>query len=276
MPELDWQRYLERRALARVAPLPALLATLRVLLRRAPRLLRAALPAYLAAALWLLLRDTTAQFAFGPSAGFVAPLLVLAVDAIVLWLFVAYATAVARGLLTAVPLRALPQADRGERRTALVSLLIGLLALLTGWLLPVPLSQWSPVLFLYGLAGLDEFLGWTLAAALPGCLLLALLAPLLPAAALGPNFRGRELRAVTSGAWLGNLLVALLALALVLLALLGIHVLARGLDHVGHLRLLLAATLPGVVLLAATVLQTGFAAVFARRIGWTSGAAAAT
>jgi hypothetical protein len=280
MPELDWQRYLERRPLLRVAPLRALLATLGVLLHRAPQLLLAGLPAYGAAVTWLLLRDRASRIAFGPGADFLSPLLVLFVDLVVLWLLVAFATAVPRVLLTSEPLRVLPRLDRAERRSAAIAaaalLAAALLALLADWALPAPFADWQPRLFVFGLVDTPAFLLPALPLLLPGCLLLALLAPLLPAAALGPGFRGRQLSRVSGGSWPANLLVVLLGAAAALAALLAVHGLARGLDHVGLLRLLLAAALPAVVLLAAAVLQAGFAVVFARRIGWTSGPAAAT
>lgn len=279
MPELDWQRYLERRTLLPVAPLRALLETLRVLLGRAPQLLLAGLPTYGAAMPWLLLRDRASQVAFGPGADFLSPLLVTALDLIVLWLLIAFATAVPRVLLTSEPLRVLPRLDRAERRSAAILAValvaISLLALLAGWALPAPLAEWQPRLFLFGLVTPPAFLLPTLLLLLPGCLLLALLAPLLPAASLGPGFRGRELRRVASGSWSANLLVVLLGAAAVLAVLLAVNGLASGLDHVNLLRLLLAAALPAIALLAAAVLQAGFAVVLAQRIGWTSGPAAA-
>ncbi len=275
MPELDWQRYLERRVLARVSPLGALLATLGVLLRRAPRLALAALPAYLAGAIWLLFRDRLVRFAGSPGGDFLPPLLLYVVDLLVLWLLVTFATGVARTLLTAEPARLLPRVDRAELRSAAVGLLILALALLLTLLLPVSFADWSPLLFVIGVIGPGAVLGWTLAVALPCCLLLALLAPLLPAAALGPGFHSRQWRRVVGGSWPASLAVALLALGLVLLALVAINGVTRGLEHVGLTRLLLALSLPAVALLATGVLQAGFAVVFARRIGWTSGAAAA-
>lgn len=275
MPELDWQRYLERRPLLPVAPLRALLATLALLLRRGPRLLVAALPTYLLAAVWLLLRDHLSPAVFGARGEPLAAPLLLAVDLLLLWLLVGFAAAVPRSLLTGEPPRVLPRLDRAERRLALTGLAIALAALALLLLLPLPLGDWSPMLFLLGLVELADFLRRSLLVALPACLLLALLAPLLPAAALGPGFRLRELGAVARGSWPANLLVALLALALLLVALLAMQALVARLGHVGQVRLLLAFGLPAAALAAAAVLQTGFAVVFARRIGWTSGAAGA-
>ncbi|SME94258.1 hypothetical protein SAMN06265365_101664 [Tistlia consotensis] len=184
MPELDWQRYLERRALVFVAPLRAIQAVLLLLLlRRAPRLLWVGLPAYLLGVLWLLFRDDLVYLADRPGSVFLWPLLLLAGDLACLWMLVGFATGVSRGLLTGQPIAALPRFDRAELRCALAGLPAVLAAGLVLLVLRLPFANWHPMLFLLGTVAPGPFLGRLLLAGLPVCLLLAVLAPLLPAAA---------------------------------------------------------------------------------------------